>query len=212
VIVYDIQNYNPSLNVEEQGSTPPKMVLKEYFRSQEKIDFLFGQGKKPTAEEQAKILERRQEFAQKYYDGLPELVLRSQFFVAESSNGGPTVYEMQPKIENYKPATLANVENIIEGLSQEQRTNLSKDFAYFIKRTKDILNGRNFPEGYDDFLSRIPDFQDGNVVVTSDGKLRMMDTNTYIDINSREDQKDLFLSDIECFRIMLSKIKKYGKK
>ena len=124
----------------------------------------------------------------------------------------PTVYEIQSKMEDYKPATLANVENIIESLTTEQRASLANELASFIKRSKDFISGRNFPEGYEEFLSHIPDFQDGNVVVTSGGRLRMMDTNTYIDLNSRENQKDLFLSDIECFETMLRKIKKSIKK
>lgn len=189
-----------------------KNVLKEYSQSQENIEWLFGKEQNLSAKEQSRILKKRQDFAQKYYDGLPDFVLKSQFFVANGSEGKPTVYEIQPKIEDYKPATLDSVDNIIEGLTAEQRESLTNELAFFIKRTKDFISGRNFPEGYEEFLSHIPDFQDGNVVITSDGKLRMMDTNTYIDINSREDQKDLFLSDIECFKTILSKIKKSIKK
>ena len=209
VTVYDIHNEKSDA---DGGENKDKKVLKEYSQSQENVDWLFGSGQNPSAEDQSKILQRRQEFAQKYYDGLPEFVLKSQFLVADGTEGKPTVYEIQKKIEDYKPVTLANVENIIEGLTSEQRERLANELTYFIKRSKDFITGRNFPEGYEEFLTRIPDFQDGNVVVTSDGKLRMMDTNTYIDINSREDQKDLFLSDIECFKTMLRKIKKSVKK
>jgi len=211
VIVYDIDSKTPDLNVGGERHEG-KNVLKEYSQSQKNIEWLFGPEQNPSAEEQSKILQKRQEFAQKYYDGLPDFVLKSQFLVEDGSEGKPTVYEIQPKIENYKPATLDNVENIIKGLTAEQRASLAKELTYFIKRSKDFITGRNFPEGYEEFSDHIPDFQDGNVVVTSDGKLKMMDTNTYIDLNSREDQKDLFLSDIECFKTMLSKIKKSIKK
>ncbi len=153
-----------------------KFVLKEY--NKDPVSDLFAQ-KNLTLEKMASLLKRRQEFTRAYYKELPELVVESQFLIAEGENGQPTIYEFQEKLNNFHETSSEGIDNIVKSLDHEQKEVLIKELRYFVERTNDFIEQKNLPEGFEEYESFFPDLGEQNLVVTADGHLRVIDTNMY---------------------------------
>lgn len=192
------------LKKEKEGDES-KFVLKEY--DLEEIEDLF-EDRGLSLEEKAKILKRRQEFTQKFYDGLPSIVVKSQFILGGGSNNQATIFEIQDKISDYY--TIDESDKIVQELNIQQKESLMKELDYFITRTGDFLHQRNdtFPGGYEEYYSCFPDIHSDNLVITSDGHLKMIDTNMYKNLWEEDatlDEAEKNLNAFKLFRGIISR-------
>ena len=211
VEVFDIhKNDNPSVLGEK------KFIIKKYKKENLKE---LSEGDMST-EETLNLLRRRYFFTKEFYKELPDLVLRSRFFIGKDEDGSETIFDVQQKIENYKGIDSVldqgfnpkgNEVEVFSRLFKEQLQTLRSELIIFINRTKDFLTGNSFPEGYSDFSSRAFDFNSGNVVITSEGHLSIIDTNIYKNLWEEESTFEQFehsLADLEnVLKILELKIK-----
>lgn len=120
------------------------------------------------------ILKRRQaELVGHLETALPDAVLKSEFFLAPDANGQFSIYELQEKIPSHLDIATLNQQDL-SSLSVEQRTRTRTQLEALLPRIEALINKDDVSPFYQRFL---PDLSYGNVAVTSQGDLKMYDTN-----------------------------------
>jgi len=121
------------------------LVLKEYRRTEEGFGkySLFEEEMIDDSDDLVHHLRKRHDFTKEFYNEMPDLVLRSRYFVGKGQDGKPTVYDLQKLLDDFRPVTgdieiegwplganLADLDaeeiegKILEGLSEQQRKTL----------------------------------------------------------------------------------------
>lgn len=120
------------------------------------------------------ILKRRQAELMSYLgDALPGAVLKSEFFLAPDASGQFNIYELQEKIPSHLDVAKLNQQDM-SSLSAEQKTNARAQLEALLPKIEALIKKDNLPAFYQQFL---PDLNYGNVAVTTQGDLKLYDTN-----------------------------------
>ena len=164
VEVQELEN----LPAEVRDRIPEGYVIKEYFTKHDN-----GESKlldSPLAI--AKTLRQRQDGFQEYYgQELPDLVVKSNFVIGRNRDGEETIFEIQPKVNMWRDAVYAfGVRAGWEELKPEAQARAIQELEAFTRRTRALVDDPAKPE--------LPDiFGAYNLLLTAEGKLRMIDTN-----------------------------------
>ncbi len=120
------------------------------------------------------ILKRRQAELMSYLEAtLPGAVLKSEFFLAPDVNGQFNIYELQEKIPSHLDIAKLNQQDL-SGLSAEQKTSARTQLEALLPKIEGLIKKDRLPAFYQQFL---PDLNYGNVAVTTQGDLKLYDTN-----------------------------------
>lgn len=215
VTVRELEKYPELSDIKSEGQSQ-KFVIKDY--SEADLSQLFD-GRNFSHVQQASILRARQEFTKNLYDQLPNLVVESKFFVAEGSYGEPTVYELQPLISNHKNTSLefnqdkkSLKKELLGSFSKEQLIILETELTYFIIKTREFLKG-NWPKLQDPqkLSGFFLDIAAGNLVITPDGHLKVIDTNKFHDLSFEDNTRDAYEYSVGDLEIILESVREMLK-
>lgn len=170
---------------------PAGYVLKEYnfptksWKDSESLNIGFGINNIDSLENLQKmgsVLRRRQVEAERYFsDGLPDFVEPKQIIIGENRSGERRLFEVQKEI---KGVSLGHYfEPLLEKLTLEQAHILQIEIKILIDKLMYIDKDEYYSEN-------VLDLGSGNVFLTEDGHLRLIDTN--IESSSRAPEQILF--------------------
>ncbi len=120
------------------------------------------------------ILKRRQAELMSYLEAaLPGAVLKSEFFLAPDASGQFNIYELQEKIPSHLDIAQLSQRDL-SSLSVEQRTRARVQLETFLPKLEALIKKEDVSLFYQRFL---PDLHYQNIAVTTQGDLKMYDTN-----------------------------------
>lgn len=187
--------------------------------------------------QQMEILKRRAEFLKAFYKkDFPNLLIEQRFMLEEDENGNSQIVELREKVENYSPvidcppsgdffrkgefeaATLRNF--VTSGkYTDSQLRSIATTIRKFTQRSRDLLktikdpSAVDFPDGFEDFRGILPDINGyHNLVITSEGDLKMIDTNQCYKLDKSNDDDPLyryFSNDTESIEYVAVDLEKY---
>lgn len=204
---------------EVQGGPTGDSVLKEY--KPDEFDSLFDEGP-VSIHEQARELQKREQTVSELYSQLPQLVVPTDFFIAKNAEQVETIYAFQTRLRDFIPLfdetyadswedgsyAMGKVFGEIRKLPIPEQRRLLDELRYFLERTIEIRSGINLPPDYLEYAwqVRVPDFTHGNLVITREGDLRMIDTNYFNDLNASDEAVEEFWDVIPVFEKLIHEL------
>lgn len=168
---------------------PAGYVLKEYRTDAPDQDLrdktLFGPAApKLSLLEKARILKERQAAVADFFkEDLPDLVVRSDFFVGRGADNQPHMYELQPNIA--KTIDVLGSSKIVQQFLDQARPEVRQHFLdqleRFVARGRVLLSQHDNPT----LKNRTIDLHgENNLVGTPTGDVRLVDTNYLFELDS----------------------------
>lgn len=179
-----------------QSERGENTVLKEY-REEELKNLILEKDEVPSSlEGYIELLRKREQEVAELYPRLKSFVVPTSYFIASGKNGKPAIFAIQERIgstdTNWPAYVLQEVKEQALALPAEKRKALAEDLRYLTQRSEELVFGKSVQEGYQSYghEKRVPDILHGNIRLSAEGDLRIIDTNMFLDLNW-DDEGDL---------------------